>query len=181
MKSIRQSVQVTITIYAFEKGYYVDEYGVVYGLKGNTLKTCCDDSGYLRFTIKYNKKCKCVYVHKLQAYQKFKDLALLENIHIRHMNNIKKDNSFENINIGSQQDNCLDIPKHERSQNASNPKYNHENIIIDRNIGMSYKEIMSKYKISSKGTVSFIINKSLSKTKNNLGLKQINSISRFVN
>jgi len=38
--------------------------------------------------------------------------------------------------------------------------HNHERILEDRNNGMTYNELMSKYEISSKGTISFIINKS---------------------
>jgi hypothetical protein len=55
----------------------------------------------------------------------------------------------------------LDIPKEKRILNASNPTYNHEDVIRDKINGLTYKEIMEKHGIKSKGTVSFIVNKSL--------------------
>jgi hypothetical protein len=55
----------------------------------------------------------------------------------------------------------LDIPKEQRILNASNPTHDHENIIKDRTLGYTYKQLMEKYGISSKGTISFILNKSL--------------------
>lgn len=57
----------------------------------------------------------------------------------------------------------FDFPKEfrvKRSSNA-NKKYSDEvvlNIKSDREKGMSYKELMNKYNISSKGTLSYIIN-----------------------
>jgi Mor family transcriptional regulator len=41
-----------------------------------------------------------------------------------------------------------------------------EEIINDRKIGYTYKELMGKYNITSKGTISFIINKALKNKKN---------------
>lgn len=64
----------------------------------------------------------------------------------------------------------LDIPKEIRVINASNPTHDHEAIIKDRKNGYTYKELMGKYGISSKGTISFIINKAL---KNKEQLQQI--------
>lgn len=78
---------------------------------------------------------------------------------VRHLNGNKLDNSFENIAIGTQQDNMLDKPKHKRIEWASHPKYDYESIKKDRLLGMTYRELMNKYNISSKGTISYIINK----------------------
>lgn len=59
----------------------------------------------------------------------------------------------------------LDIPLEKRIINASNPTHNHEAIIKDRAEGYTYKQLMEKYGISSKGTISFILNKSLKVNK----------------
>lgn len=40
-------------------------------------------------------------------------------------------------------------------------KYSHEDILNDHKLGMSYNQIREKYNIKSKGTVSYIINKSM--------------------
>lgn len=84
-----------------------------------------------------------------------------EGIVVRHFNGNPLDNSEDNILIGTQSENMQDIPKEKRVLNASNPIYNHEDILSDRYSGMTYKEIMLKYNIKSKGTISFIVNKSL--------------------
>ena len=77
------------------------------------------------------------------------------------MNGDSTDNTYDNIGIGTSSDNMMDIPKEKRIINASNPTHDHESIIQDRKNGYSYKELMEKYGISSKGTISFIINKAL--------------------
>ena len=41
-------------------------------------------------------------------------------------------------------------------------KYSHEDILHDReHLGLSYRELMDKYNIKSRGTISYIINKSM--------------------
>lgn len=76
------------------------------------------------------------------------------------------DNSFENIGLGTPSENMMDIPKDKRILNASNPKYNHVSILKDREKGLTYKEIMLKHNISSKGTVSYVIRQSLKANEN---------------
>ena len=77
------------------------------------------------------------------------------------MKMLKKYKDTFNIKTVTLSDNSLDIPKEKRVLNASNPKHDHEKIIQDFKNGYKYKEIMEKYGIKSKGTISFIINKSL--------------------
>lgn len=145
-----------------KKGYFVDSLGNVFNKNKRPIKLSKSNSGYLSF----NTRISCgrvtrVFVHRLQAFQKFGDCIFNKGIHVRHLNGIPIDNSFENIDIGSQSDNMMDIPKEKRIVNASNPKFNHEVIIKEYKNGMTYLEIMKKHNIKSKGTVSFIINKSL--------------------
>lgn len=80
---------------------------------------------------------------------------------VRHLDGVRTNNSWSNIAIGTHSDNMMDVPKKKRILKASNPQYSHMDIIRDRRKGMSYKDIMNKYNITSKGTISFIINKSL--------------------
>lgn len=56
-----------------------------------------------------------------------------------------------------------DIPKKQRRINAmyGNKKHLHNEIIEYYNKGKTYKQIMKKFNISSKGIVSYIIKKSL--------------------
>lgn len=160
--------QEEITRLSIEKGYYVDKKGDVFNKDGKSISLSSNNkgTGYKSFNIRVNGSNPTrSFVHRLQAFQKFGDVIFKEDMVIRHLNGDSLDNSFENIGIGTLSDNMLDIPKEKRVLNASNPKHDHEKIIQDFKNGYTYKEIMEKYGITSKGTVSFIVNKSL---KNNI-------------
>lgn len=160
--------QEEITRLSREKGYYVDKKGDVFNKDGKSISLSSNNkgTGYKSFNIRVNGSNPTrSFVHRLQAFQKFGDVIFKEDMVIRHLNGDSLDNSFENIGIGTLSDNMLDIPKEKRVLNASNPKHDHEKIIQDFKNGYTYKEIMEKYGITSKGTVSFIVNKSL---KNNI-------------
>lgn len=151
-------------VISYNKGYRVSDSGDIINPKGILLNgTICKK--YKQIAIRYLGKRLNIPVHRLQAYQKYGDLIFQNGVEVRHKNGISTDNSRDNILIGTHQENMMDIPKEKRIINASNPLYNHNSILKDRLNGMFYKELMGKYNISSKGTISFIINKSL-KSKN---------------
>jgi endoglucanase Acf2 len=99
----------------------------------------------------------------MQAFKKYGYEMFKEGILVRHLNGVPTDNSYDNIAIGTASDNMMDIPVSVRRKKSSkaNNVHNHIDIIKDRKNGMTYAELMSKYNISSKGTISFIINKSM--------------------
>jgi hypothetical protein len=166
-KSIYMSNEVSkqelITKISVDKGYSVDINGNVFNKDGKQLSIGKSKKGYLSFNIKIEKGGNATrsFVHRLQAYQKFGDKIFEQGIVVRHLNGISTDNSYDNIGIGTYSQNSLDVPKEKRVINASNPIHNHADIINDRKNGYTYKELMCKYGITSKGTLSFIINKSL--------------------
>lgn len=147
---------------AYSKGYRIDIDGFCLNPKGVVLKGQTNNNGYKDFSVRVNGKSTRVTFHRLQAYQKYGDKLFKPEILVRHKNGICHDNSFSNILIGTTHDNAMDIPKELRVIRASNPRHNHQEIISDRNNGLTYEKIMKKHSISSKGTISFIINKSLS-------------------
>jgi len=151
-------------ISAYDKGYRVTNEGEVY-YKDRQRKLYIDNTGYYSFTIRNGSKINNIQVHKLVAYQKYKYLLFDNKSHIRHLNGNPLDNRIDNIKIGSASDNMMDISKELRILHASNPKYKHDLILEDYNKGLSYLKLMEKYNISSKGTISYIIKKSL-KSKN---------------
>lgn len=151
-------------IIAVEKGYLVTREGNAIGIRGKILTPYASSTGYCRIGVtRYDKTSTLIDVHRLQAYQKFGNKIFDKNIYVRHLNGNPLDNSWDNITIGSPSDNQMDIPKHERILRSSHPKHDHKAILADHKNGMSYNQIMKKYNISSKGTVSFIVNKSLVK------------------
>jgi hypothetical protein len=162
---MKLSKQNSNLILAHNKGYRVNKVGEIVGLKGNILKPSKSPSGYLSVTMKtLENKTTRLYLHKLQAYQLFGDKMFTDGLVIRHKDGNKLNNQSTNILLGTLSESMLNISDVVRVKMNSKPKHDHEAIIKDRKNGMSYKQLMDKYKISSKGTLSFIINKAL---KNN--------------
>lgn len=58
-------------------------------------------------------------VHRLQAFQKYGELLFEKGVQVRHLNNIQCDNSIDNIEIGSQSQNQLDISPKIRIERAT--------------------------------------------------------------
>lgn len=155
---------------AFIKGYTVTKEGILLNRNGKQVrgKIKSKKQDYYSFDIrvgprKENKKVHCM-IHRLQAYQKYGDSVYEDNIVVRHLNGDRYDNSYDNILIGTHKDNKNDIPKELISINCGHisRKYSKdtvENIRKDYKEGLSYSNIMSKYNISSKGTLHYIIHK----------------------
>lgn len=151
---------------AFENGYRVDEDGNLINKKGKFLKGHLRN-GYYCFNVYSGTKRLFVRTHRLQAYIKYGDKMFDDGIIVRHLNGDSKDNSFGNISIGTQHDNMMDIPKNLRiahAKKASSFTCVYSNKDVDDikyllSIGTTWKDVMKKYNITSKGTMSYIINK----------------------
>jgi hypothetical protein len=161
-----------ILLHAYEIGYRCDEQGNVSSKKG-IINPYINSNGYLSFSVKvsppihHKLASKAVPVHRLQAYQKHGDEIFGENIHVRHLNGNPLDNSYDNILIGSVSENSLDRPKHLRIKNAINAsnkirRFTDSEILeikkFHKENKSTYKETMSKFNISSKGSLHYILN-----------------------
>lgn len=156
--------------FAYNLGYRVTRKGILLNSNGEEMSCRLDKHGYYERTLRVNsqdKKWTHLMIHRLQAYQKYGDKIYEPGIQVRHFNGNSKDNSFENIGIGSASENQMDKPKDVRiglSKIAAKnlplryPLNKIASIKIDRAKGMSYRELMRKYDISSKGTISYICN-----------------------
>lgn len=158
-------------ILAKEKGYYVDKQGNAFSPRGNMVGTRGEDP-YMYFGIRISKtKVVKVYIHRLQAHQKFGDAIFDENIEVRHLNGNSFDNSYDNIAIGTPSENSMDKPadKRQRASLIASDKlkvYSDEMVLeiqLMRNAGLTYSELMKKYNISSKGTLNYILKKRISR------------------
>ncbi len=152
-------------VQAVKKGYFVNKSGVA--INANTGRTVGTrgkkDYKYIGFRGDNGKVLK-VYIHRLQAYQKYGEKIYDSDIVVRHLNGNSLDNSCDNIEIGTASDNMMDVPSCIRVKKSSNAaKIYPDNVVVEirnmRKNGKSYKEIMEKFNISSKGTLSHIINK----------------------
>lgn len=154
----------------FNKGYRITLEGEIFNKSNNKMNGFVNKQSSRRnyktrvFGMKFNKESYPMPYHKLQAYIKFGDKIFEKEIEVRHLDGNSLNNSFSNIGIGTHSENMMDINSNIRKSKASKAslKYNHQQILCDRNSGMSYQDIMIKHNISSKGTLSFIINKSIS-------------------
>jgi len=103
---------------AYQKGYRVTKDGDLLNPKGKVIGDCLDSKGYKQTAIKINKKNTNILTHRLQSYQKYGDKLFEDGIVVRHLNGNKLDNSWDNIVIGTQSENMMDIPKEIRTSIA---------------------------------------------------------------
>lgn len=104
-------------IYAYKRGYRSDDYGNIFGPKGNKLSLCKGSNGYLIFRIWKNGGYATVPAHRFSAYCYFGD-ELFINECVRHRDGNKTNNSRKNISLGSLSDNYQDNPKEWRKSFA---------------------------------------------------------------
>ena len=152
----------TITLYtAYKRGYRVVE-GKVKS-PTNRIRRERISLGYKKFNITLSTKIvRSILTHRLLALQKF-GLAIFEDgIEVRHLDGNKLNNSWDNIAIGTHYDNMLDMPKDIRLKAATSiRKFTDSEMEHIRQLhreGWTYKQLMEEFNISSKGTMSHIIN-----------------------
>ena len=150
---------------AIERGYTITEDGSVFNPKKRKVGAVHKD-GYIRINIRVNKKTVYFTAHRLQAFKKYGNKIFDKSIVTRHLNGNKLDNSFKNIVIGTNSENMMDIPKEIRVKKALHAssflkKYKDKEVVDFYNSCKSYKITMSKFNISSKGTLNYILKKNL--------------------
>lgn len=101
---------------AYNMGYRITEDGKVIGVTGKERKLQLSPNGYLRFS--YRKDRAAIRAHRLQAYQKFGDKIYDAGMVVRHLDGNPKNNSYSNIEIGTQHQNQMDRPADVRQTHA---------------------------------------------------------------
>lgn len=146
-------------IHAFNKGYRIKD-GVPF-YKDNQLKPKVS-GGYHYFSVRHEKKVRLVAVHRLVALEKFGDAMFATGIEVRHLDSNSENNLHNNIGIGTKKENMADKDRAMVLKICAKAarKHDHLDIISMSKSGKSYTEIMQKYGIKSKGTISYIVNKS---------------------
>ncbi len=158
---------------AVEKGYTIDFWGNVTGPEGRHLSLIIkqphkDGACYHRFSVKRwtGRRNYNVLVHQFQAYFKYGEALLKKGVQVRHLNGDSLNNSRANVVIGSQLQNSLDRRKCDRLKSSIHAAKHRRKfsdvtmsaIYAKRLKGASYKELMKEFNISSKGTLSYMIN-----------------------
>lgn len=146
-------------IHAFEKGYRIVNGIPCYNNRELNPRL---HNGYYVFSVRHEKKVRRVPVHRLVAYQKFGDAMFAKGIEVRHLDSNSMNNLPNNIAIGTKKENMGDKNREMvlRICSEINRKHDHEAIIKMKKEGFSYKDIMQRFGIKSKGTISYIINSS---------------------
>ena len=105
MKNMSQQKKALIA--AFDKGYRVVNGEVISPFNKKSLSLYKTTAGYLAFCINMNRRRYNIPVHRLLAYQKYRDEIFEEGIEVRHFDNNKINNLDDNIAIGTHQENTV--------------------------------------------------------------------------
>jgi hypothetical protein len=147
----------------YKQGFRITENGNILNKKGQSISGYKNQDGYIRISSRYEGAIVNCFVHRLQAFQKYGELLFYKGVEVRHKNNDKSDNSYNNILIGTHKKNILDTPESiriERALHASSfiRKYNKKEVReFHKNNGNSYKKTMAEFGMSSKGTLHYIL------------------------
>jgi hypothetical protein len=157
----RRSLSIILSI---EKGYNEINGEMFY--KKKKLKPILYKNYYF-FGVKIKDGTVCLIpIHRFVAYKKFGNKIFNKKLQVRHLDSNSLNNNFDNIGIGTAKENSSDkdpVVVRNAAMIASNAakKHNHNEIIELHKQGFSYKQIMKKLNITSKGTISFIIKNSI--------------------
>lgn len=143
----------------YNKWYVLSEdFKTLISPKGRVMKSSLK-AWYYRF----NSKWKWIMIHRFVAYLMYWDVLFSKWICVRHLNWNPLDNTPWNITIWTQKENSMDKTPETRLRAAKIAssfivKHNHKEIYNYHLQWNSYKKIMKEFNISSKWTVSYIIN-----------------------
>jgi len=153
---------------AYNKGYRVID-GVLYDPNKKIINGSITPEGYI--STKITKHGDALFVHRFVAYQKYGDIVFKEGMQVRHFDGNSLNNLDDNIKIGNQSQNMMDIPKEVRLKKAIHASSylrnwtdeEEDNIRQFHNETKSYKKTMEKFGISSKGSLHHILKKNTPK------------------
>lgn len=156
---------------AFDQGYTVNESGELISPSGSISKLSLSSNGYLSRKIWVEALQKRVQFsfHRFVAYCKFGNCLFEDGIQVRHLDGNKLNNCWDNIEIGTQSQNTLDIPSEIRDFNTTIAAKKAglklrklscdqvTNLRQDRENGMTYSQLSDKYGGLSYGTIYSIV------------------------
>ena len=161
------SIQTKGLLKAYEDGYRVVDGEVISPYSDEPRSLRIDTRGYKSFTVKIEGRYYPVNVpvHRLLAYQKYGDALLEDGIEARHLDGDQLNNLDDNINIGTHGDNMMDKSPEQRRIDAGNHgrKHPHDEILEFYDRTGSYKETMRRFNLTSKGTLHYILKKSMAR------------------
>jgi len=148
-------------------GYKMSKNGSMLDPEGNICASY-DVAGYKRHTTKkvFGKPVS-VSLHRFQAYLKFGDKIFEKGIQVRHLNNVKSDNSWDNLELGTPSQNFYDNSPEVMHKIRTTRTNAAKNIIREKNLdvwvpiyigryveGLSYNKLNEIYGVG-KSSLSF--------------------------
>lgn len=156
-------------LYAYWRGYRVQEDGVVVSPRGHVVKAQPREShGAARYCFRVRLPWlggfSTVLVHRLAAFQIFGPATFQAGIEVRHLDGDSLNNSHGNLRLGTGRDNFFDIPQDarhlwQRRGGTVQRRLTDEAVAAmreDRSHGAPYTDLVKKYGVA-KSTVSDII------------------------
>lgn len=147
---------------AHDLGFLVSPCGkIITDPEGKVIQCHQNRGGYLYFKAVLPIGRKFISVHRLQAYQQFGVSMYASGLEVRHLDGSRKNDAASNIAIGTKSENMMDKAPWLRSKQASQANLRHDHAAVRAHYAQSksYKKTMAAFGISSKGTLSHIINK----------------------
>lgn len=142
---------------AVSLGYSVSKAGELLYCGVVVEKISFSSKGYRIFGInKKENRSSNVFVHRLQAYLKYGLSLYKKGILVRHLNDVKTDNSYFNIAIGTHIDNFNDMSdkawsEKYRKASVTNSRYNEKERQQVRDLfdaGYTYRELANRFNYS---------------------------------
>lgn len=136
--------------------YTIDKEGVLKNPQGKTVGSL-NRQGYKKIQVTICGKAREVFIHRLQAYNKYGKKLFEKGIQVRHLNDIKTDNTWDNIALGTARDNYQDrgaenIKAAQKRAVDASRKYS-DNLILEAkeylDAGNTLKDTSNKFNIPS--------------------------------
>ena len=144
----------------FNQGYIIDKQGRVFNPRKQLLNCFINKYGYVIIGVRIDNSTKHIRAHRLQAYIKFGNAMFAPGIVVRHLNDIKTDNTWDNILIGTYSENSMDIPidlRKSRVLSSVVRKYDYESVISFYNKTKSYKQTMIKFNMPQRSSLTRVL------------------------
>jgi hypothetical protein len=146
---------------AYEMGYRISTDGLTVTWNQKPVKYHLY-KGYYRFSFGPKIRRRNINLHRLQAFHKYGRAMYAPGLVCRHLNGNSQDNHYNNIAIGTQSQNMMDRSPEARLQHAKHAAQH----LVKHDYAAVYayfkehgfKSAMIHFGISSKGTMSHIIN-----------------------
>lgn len=136
--------------------YTIDNQGLLKNPQGKEVGSL-NRQGYKKIQVTICGKARDVFLHRLQAFSKYGSKLYDKGIQVRHLNDIKTDNTWDNIALGTAKDNLYDRGRNkimycQKKATDASRKYSDDLILEAKeylDLGNTLKDTSMKHNIPS--------------------------------